>query len=547
MSSAYEDDVSPPSSPETHARNHQYDWQGSPNISPVEELPETPFTQPLPRSNFSSQIPLPLRNLKPAPTVDTTSTTKPTGTQQSWYRQPLPDDRKRDTQWGDFVGQRRSTPLQSGDANQAPLTIPRKPHRKPVNTGEQSSFAQRASQAGIKGLGLDTGPRPDWKGYSGRQASVGQIPEDIRRRSPASPQSVVPAQRLSVAGSGNSGGSTPISVLHRPHPETSRIPPPTPPPHGSGQVNGAEDEHDIKPIVPLKAGRNTPPKKQSPPNSATMAPSAHQKEVNDSYNVASRGPPVQTPPTSASNARQSNPPIYGNASFDELQRREAFSLLTGRHDPKLGPTDYDQIPCELPEALKNLIPEDQPPSRFSFTTYGTSTQDESSMPSSPELTEDVVRKSAPPSPIVNRKRPVSSATSTVNTKATMRKPTPSELRVDTSPKGLMKRQPRNDAEWRDSKALPQPPVETNSADLIMNLDAQLEYLKSQRWNLSRVVEDFKRMPRFPKDRLLAKQRELDDVSKQVHETGIKLQRARRRKDRDECREPSGLWVRRITG
>jgi hypothetical protein len=106
------------------------------------------------------------------------------------------------------------------------------------------------------------------------------------------------------------------------------------------------------------------------------------------------------------------------------------------------------------------------------------------------------------------------------------------------------------------------PDEAQSHDLVTSLQAQLDDLAHRRNN---IVKSIKQMTELmPTDSLVVtdevrRKRELEkmkierlrteeaDVRREEHDIGLRLHRAWKRRDKDAVYEPTGLWVRRITG
>jgi hypothetical protein len=106
------------------------------------------------------------------------------------------------------------------------------------------------------------------------------------------------------------------------------------------------------------------------------------------------------------------------------------------------------------------------------------------------------------------------------------------------------------------------PDEAQSHDLVTSLQAQLDDLAHRRNN---IVKSIKQMTELmPTDSLVVtdevrRKRELEkmkierlrteeaDVRREEHDIGLRLHRAWKRKDKDAVYEPTGLWVRRVTG
>lgn len=106
------------------------------------------------------------------------------------------------------------------------------------------------------------------------------------------------------------------------------------------------------------------------------------------------------------------------------------------------------------------------------------------------------------------------------------------------------------------------PDEAQSHDLVSSLQAQLDDLAHRRNN---IVKSIKQMTELmPTDSLVVtdevrRKRELEkmkierlrteeaDVRREEHDIGLRLHRAWKRRDKNAVYEPTGLWVRRVTG
>ena len=113
--------------------------------------------------------------------------------------------------------------------------------------------------------------------------------------------------------------------------------------------------------------------------------------------------------------------------------------------------------------------------------------------------------------------------------------------------------------------LPPVPPEASAGearDRVGLLNAQLEALANRRLNINRSIKQMTEL--MPTDNILnslevirkreaEKQKvevlkqELAEVQREEYELGLKLHRAYKRLDRDAEWEPTGLWVRRVTG
>jgi len=157
-------------------------------------------------------------------------------------------------------------------------------------------------------------------------------------------------------------------------------------------------------------------------------------------------------------------------------------------------------------------------------------------------------------PMVNRRRPQVGGGSFDSTKATARKAVPgSPVFVSMSN--------RDSASWRNSKMLPKSPPEAASVDLITSLQAQLDNLAHRRANIQKSIHQMTQlMPTDPLARGMEARRQaeekkkveilkedLADVVREEHDLGLRLHRAFKRRDQNTVYEPTGLWVRRVTG
>jgi hypothetical protein len=121
-----------------------------------------------------------------------------------------------------------------------------------------------------------------------------------------------------------------------------------------------------------------------------------------------------------------------------------------------------------------------------------------------------------------------------------------------------------------SKALPKPPQEIKAPDRVTALQVELQDLARQRNNMEAAIRrmtelmpgemtgltstmDFEaRMNEMARRDAEKKKVEglkaaLADIKKEAHELGLKLHRALKKADERAVYEPTGLWVRRVTG
>jgi hypothetical protein len=206
----------------------------------------------------------------------------------------------------------------------------------------------------------------------------------------------------------------------------------------------------------------------------------------------------------------------------------------------------DETGSLLPSTIEQLNLYKEPASRFSATTYATTIPE--SPPGTPEMSQDEVR-AMPASSILNRKRPIPTSGAKIAPKpdpkavikTPTRKPAPSESGTLVE---------------RDGKALPDAPAGVDAVDRVTLLEAKLASLHKRRGNLATVIHELTHVvqPSSISYDLASRQEikktveglttEQAAVAKDIHETGLKLHRAM--KKRDEVYEPTGLWVRRVT-
>ena len=189
--------------------------------------------------------------------------------------------------------------------------------------------------------------------------------------------------------------------------------------------------------------------------------------------------------------------------------------------------------------LQHMSISDEPRSRFSATTVATTAYDHSP-PQSPDSPLSLAAPANGGNSILNRKRPVAPSG------IIRRKPTPSQM---GTPNGI----PR-----KDSKSLPKPPPDAETVDPIAALQAKLDVLRRRRRNLEKVIHEltnvvqpsvvaYDRASRAEiKKSVTQLDNELAEVTKDEHETGLRLHRAWKRHEAFAPYEPTSIWVRRVT-
>ncbi len=487
-------------------------------MSPVEELPEISETE----SEHKYESPSAARP------VESTQKKKPGwgffSTLGGKRANDAPPDRESTmTRWDDFSGE--PTTDVSG---RAPQIDPRSPpfindmtnishgsnsgrfgNLAPVETGARASakptFTETAPEPRQEDVTPTAAMRNEWDDPNRRGETRSPI---LDKPLPATKPLLIPRRSskrvVPAAVEGASGTSTPNSAHLRS--DTSII-----------SSSTSDDGSSLRPLVPVKGGTTSPPQTVISPvpyyNRDYQSPSPAQF---DARHNGFR---------SASSDRYRDKPLPIPKDDDLIVKKNRRSAGT--------------IENNFRSAMDDMHFQEQPVSRFSNTTYATETT-YGSRSGSPAMSSSNFAPT-PSSSILSRKRPVPGAT---NARDTTRKPTPSQLSAkSTDP-------------IRNSKSLPQSPPELESVDLITSLQAQLDNLHHQRGNIQRLLRDLSQLNltthgiasraeiKRKADKL---QLELSQIMREEHDIGLRLHRAWRRKDQQESREPTGLWVRRVTG
>ncbi|KAE9571846.1 hypothetical protein CGMCC3_g11971 [Colletotrichum fructicola] len=631
-------DISPPSSPDLDARGDGTSTQDQ-SVSPIEDSPNmsqlaledhhTGQQSTPPKSN------IPMMRRERRKNQDAAAhTLRETKSQQRLRIQ-------RETKWDDMTGE--PTYLDTGRAGQVrpqeyaqglthPTPFGKSPaamramqnapqaqqtftdrlrRLRPVGAGnpkdhpkdQQQQPDERPSATATAPVSIDE--RPPWRGahQSGRTAIVNPVrdtepkePLSIPRRSS---RRIAVGPRLPIAGV-----SSPLSPVSPSGSETSpRSRTPT-----VRTVLNAPRQLTAGTNAPSPSATRTPPPAQSsypsPPNSASagvQSPVLATPEATSSPPVTTRQPaPLpglpaapnahlgqdkairRKPPPANSQALHAPQPSYSSSVYSEATTVPPVS--THERSPPRAPRSPG-------EALKANEPWDQPPSRFSVTTYATSAADQT-----PRQSTDTAPPPVPalPSPqqqngVMNRKRPavLGSTSNAINADKPfvismsspymssafpdndLPAPARSELPSQKQPiprasnASMYSTSSRPESVWSTSKALPPPPTETSMVnDRVGYLNARLESLGNRRININQAIKQMTEL--MPTDSILASEAvlrkreaekrkvealkvELAEVQREEYEIGLKLHRAYKRMDRNAEYEPTTLWVRRVTG
>lgn len=143
----------------------------------------------------------------------------------------------------------------------------------------------------------------------------------------------------------------------------------------------------------------------------------------------------------------------------------------------------------------------------------------------------------PTESVLNRRRPIQTAAYLPRSQNPSRKPTPSE---------------------RDMKSLPAMPANETAVDRVTLLDAKVSGLTKRKANIQTMIHELTNVihpssiaydnatRQEIKKTVESLQVESAAVAKEIHETGLKLHRAMKKRDDAASFEPTGLWVRRVT-
>lgn len=520
-------DISPPDSP---GRPDTAEGRpGSPNISPTHEEHRVAKDIPRQDAKFRSNLPVLRKQVEGRELQPNNS-----GVSPFWKRKELDavDRSSSVTRWDDFSGE----PTNSETGKEAQVkpgsaSLPHVPERGERQKDLLSAFRERdPSKRKVlekKNKPVKDDPatqiptREPWKGASGRFTIVNPPRNDPAARTqplqPLQPISTSPkTNKRPIADKQQSRGQSTQTT-----PTVRAVAPETP---ETPDVSTTLDEDEtIKPIVPLKVGR------RSPPSLVTSPVSQHSQR---DYTPSPLSESVKSPGVWSVRSEHNRP------------------LPDEKETPSQLPRSQQAVrsEAEFLKEIEAIKPEEQPSSRFSATTYATTTYD--SPPSSPTVSFDTPVPSVPfmPSPIVMRRRPMAnpSPLSAPDVKATVRKPTPSQISLSSSYSNS------------SSKALPQCPPEMEAVDRVAALQARLDDLRRRRGNIHIIIRELTQVvqpssvaydmaAREEVKRTVASlNNELAEIGKEEHETGLKLHRAWKKRDKENIYESNALWIKRVT-
>ena len=536
-SSLYPDDISPPGTPHVSQSENERSRRSSPDVSPISDSPSVlanrspVFTS----SRFSSNIPVAKK------------------TRKFWNRPSTnsPEQGSNLTHWDVYSGEPTTS-----EKGKPPQTTPSavKLNAEPVPgrlNGNFESFGTSTHISGGSTIGrkrvasrdLNNAPivRPEWRGAGGRHKIVNPL-------------------------------------LDKP------LPPGKSPTFPAGSEKHQQDQRDQDRAAEASAPHRSPQQLMTPQSRPSIILNDKElgQRVTSSDAKTESSLDSSNPPAFRQNAESPNPslstddarsPLARNPSNEEMKDRRSRTLpdvpqTNGKeaHSPNLqqmqemrsqtipdavlnngdAERDSSQIESRFRADLQHIHLQDQPPSRFSSTTYATTNHD--SPPTTPELGSNSPAMSTiltTPNSILNRKRPVPPA-GILHSKVTARKPTPSELGTSIQ------------ATEGKRKSLPKSPPEVQATSRIAGLQAKLDNLRQRRNNLQTVIHELTNVvqPSSIAYDMASRQeikrtvdglsKELAEIVKDEHETGLKLHRALKRDDEFAAYEPTSIWVRRVT-
>ncbi|KAF1920835.1 hypothetical protein BDU57DRAFT_435809 [Ampelomyces quisqualis] len=539
---AYEG-VSPPSSPEPERYqsanpDQPRRFKSMRDVSPMDENRGKGGNSPR-----ASNIPV----LRKAPPSVQPGQTQPAQAQKFWGGKVAPDGKVR---WDEYSGEPTA-----GNAGRTGSVSPgsyakdvAQSTRQPMTMGyhvsvsgprkKNVSFSERVGRMSPRPPPLETTEHEPWSRASGRsqiapplkdQRAIGSLKLPRKTLSPTPERSNANAPNLlAVSRSRGVGRADTGSVASIPH---------------------DLDTHDdlIKPTVPLKVGRNTLPLGIASPVSPINL-----------QGLGIHGYPSPLTPTSRQRTDSPDTVIHEQRLAKEIPALQRID--TPPQDPVVKKAT-DQTPEKDRETST---------SRFSWTTYNSTTTYQHSPPPSPpnlptqihraRVVTDPLPATSAASSILSRRRPVPQANR-------IGKTMPSPKPVSTKSPGTAKvhpttsspTSPSSASTYSTTKALPLPPTSLLASTHTAVLESALEDLRIRRSNVYRLLSDLKTaappnplVTDFKRARLVEGRKrvfedELAEIKREEYEVGIKLHRAWRKRDREEGREKgSAIWVSRVT-
>ena len=532
-SSLYPNDVSPPGSPHMSHEENSQSRKSSPDVSPISDSP-SPLANRSPvfaTGRFNSNIPVAKK------------------TRKFWNRNSShsPEQGSSLTHWDVYSGE--PTTREKGKPPQTTpsavkLNAEPSPGRldgslEPLGTSTHISGGSTIGRKRVASRDLNNAPivRPEWRGAGGRHKIVNPL---LDKPLPLGQSPTFPA------------GSEKYQQDRKDQDRTAES-------STSSRASQHLMTRPTRPFITLndkELGQHvTSPAAETETSSDSMIPPAiqqHTQSPNPSLSTDDARSPLARNPSSEEikDRRSQTLPDVPQTTAEEAEGPHLQPMQEMRSQTILDRSnlkhDSSQIESQFRADLHHIHLQDQLPSRFSSTTYATTTYD--SPPDTPELVSHspaMSTISTTPNSILNRKRPVPPA-GIPNSKVTARKPTSSES-------GTPKQVPEG-----KQKSLPKSPPEVEATSRIASLEAKLDNLRQRRSNLQTIIHELTNVvqPSSIAYDMASRQeikrtvdglkRELAEVVKDEHETGLKLHRALKRDDEFSAYEPTSIWVRRVT-
>ncbi|KAF2748065.1 hypothetical protein M011DRAFT_476694 [Sporormia fimetaria CBS 119925] len=555
-------EISPPSSPDLDDHNRDPSqprrFRSMRDVSPVDEHRG--------QRHARSNIPV-LRKGPPGLHDDT-----PPKTEKFWGGKVAPSSEVR---WDEYSGEPtsgnegrpgqvhpRSYARDSLSAPSPPTQSAQYTHSNTHAGHKKGTFAERAGRIATRPPALDTTfqPREPWKGASGRVEIVKPFRDQAAKQSPREFQRK-PEPKAVKANARSVSSPVPSPVQHGP---------------GNADTAPVSDTETIRPPAPLKAGKNSPPR-------IVASPRSPQNPVQPIL-----GSPIVLGPQFAPRSRSRSPFTPTDRQPVAVKHPELDAAAAEPPPPARPKTPVDNPPAPQQSADNtpgsNASKDQGLSSRFSWTTYNTSTTYQHSPPPSPPPPLPAANPAFAQNPIsaassiLNRRRPIPP----VSDKVTARKPLSRAASIATTKTATTTRNasmPHRDPSrtpsptpttdttftWattetsNTAKALPAPPTLASATSHVSTLEASLEDIRIQRQNIHRLLHDLNTsappnplLTDFKRMRLVeARRKDFEDqlakLKVEEHDVGLRLHRALKRAEReDPDAGTSALWIRRVT-
>ncbi|KAF2133527.1 hypothetical protein P153DRAFT_282336 [Dothidotthia symphoricarpi CBS 119687] len=530
--SAYED-ISPPSSPDSEQQQHLRQprrYRSMRDVSPIDETRGKPQTADAPHK--TTNIPV----LRKAPPIVRTGESQPS--QKFWGVKLAPNSK---VKWDTYSGEPTS-----GDAGISQSVTPASykgtglPDVRPMGyhvsvsgpeIKKNVSLVERMGSLRVKTPPSmeTTKPREPWSRTTGRSQIAPALRDEISRKPLQLPRKTE-AREVDRADQVASNKHTTPAAQVPVAAETTLV--------ADDIYNFDAHESAIKPIPPLKIGKNIAPRNLTSPISP--------------INI---GLGIQTPysypsPVTPTQAQQSLPPTAVNEPTEVWTQSREHTAIPER----------DTEPSN---------------SRFSWTTYNSATTYQHSPPPSPpppampthtqvQRPRIVTEPISAASSILSRRRPVPQAGQLPSPVAqTARKPIPTPSVTPTTAKirtfSPPSPRPASTLSTTTNKALPQPPTTLSASDHVSLLESQMEDLRIRRNNVHRLLDDLNKaapanplITDFKRARLVEQRKrayadELAEIKAEEYDVGMKLHRAWKKREFEDPNQGSALWIRRVTG